>query len=485
MGRMTLFSALSLAISSFAANADTLFTALPDAKYPEEKIIHFTPVQFITGLEGEQYTLLPLSGRLTRQGYDLAEGYTPELAIDNYLAQLKKLQADILFQCQGQSCGDVAAMQRQLSPVKASSAMDYCALVVAKLKAADKEVYTSIFAASGAGGGIAYVGVDTLQPMAEPLDLVQVNGDFLQEVPMEMEFKDRHDKDVDGSADHPLLGRLPGSYISSYRQVNLTQVPAVVGITGDKYQTQPLDAKLTEITYRFWDDHKGYSLFEINSNYAAAARKLGATEVFHCKAEACGDDDKFIAALALHDSGSGGKQQEYHLYKLSRAQGDVYFDTYTQGKYDGSPDDTVVRVMELGALNDNRVVINLDALTDAIAQSGKATLDGLLFDYDSDRIQPQSKAVMAVLANYLKQHSKQGFYVVGHTDDQGERSYNQSLSERRAAAVIKELSETYQVPASQLTAYGNGEYSPIASNENEAGRSLNRRVELVLRSDKK
>lgn len=484
MGRMTLFSALSLAISSFAANADALFTALPDAKYPKEKIIHFTPVQFITGLAGDKFTLLPVAGRLTRQSYRVDAGYTPELVIDNYLAQLKKLQADILFQCQDESCGDTIALRIQLG---ALDNPDHSALVVAKLKAADKEVYTSIYASKD-DCCETELQVDTLQPMAEPLDLVQVNGDFLQTGPKELEFKDRHDKDVDGSADHPLLGRLPGSYISSYRQVNLTQVPVVVGITGDKYQTQALDAKLTEITYSFGsfgDDHKGYSLFEINSNYAAAARKLGATEVFHCKAEACGHDDNLIAAMALHQDDSNDEWQEYHLFKLSRAQGDVYFDTYTQGYYDGSPGDTIVRVMELGALNDNRVAINLDALTGAIAQSGKATLDGLLFDYDSDRIQPQSKAVMAVLANYLKQHSKQGFYVVGHTDDQGERSYNQSLSERRAAAVIKELSETYQVPASQLTAYGNGEYSPIASNENEAGRSLNRRVELVLRSDKK
>ncbi|WP_417762873.1 OmpA family protein [Shewanella sp.] len=163
----------------------------------------------------------------------------------------------------------------------------------------------------------------------------------------------------------------------------------------------------------------------------------------------------------------------------------MYVDIYAQGHFDGTPGYTTVRVMELTALKDDRVVINLDALTDAISQSGKATLAGLLFDYDSDQMLPESKPVLQVLASYLKQHPKLDFYVVGHTDDKGDRNYNQSLSQRRAAAVIKQLTEQYQIPASQLTAHGNGEYSPVASNANEAGQRLNRRVELVLRSDNK
>lgn len=141
--------------------------------------------------------------------------------------------------------------------------------------------------------------------------------------------------------------------------------------------------------------------------------------------------------------------------------------------------------MELSTLKDDRVAIDLNALTDAISQTGKATLEGLLFDYDSERMLPESKPVLEVLASYLKQNPTLNFYVVGHTDDKGERSYNQSLSERRAAAVIKQLSDGFQIPSAQLTAHGNGEYSPVASNTNDAGQKLNRRVDLVLRSDKK
>jgi outer membrane protein OmpA-like peptidoglycan-associated protein len=190
-----------------------------------------------------------------------------------------------------------------------------------------------------------------------------------------------------------------------------------------------------------------------------------------------------VAGLVIDDQDDEG--QEYHLFKLSRPQGDVYFDIYSQGYSDGTPGDTTVRVMELSALKDDRVAINLDALTDAITQTGKATLEGLLFDYDSERMLPESKPVLEVLASYLKQHAALNFYVVGHTDDKGDRSYNQSLSERRAATVIKQLGDEYHIPSTQLTVHGNGEYSPVASNANDTGQRLNRRVELVLRSDKK
>lgn len=291
---------------------------------------------------------------------------------------------------------------------------------------------------------------------------------------------DRRSDDAQDSADHPLLGRMPGNYITRYKQTNLTQVPVIVGISAAGIQTQSLDARLTEIRYQM---PERYSLFEINSNYAAAAQKLNAEQVFYCKGTGCGDDDALIKAMGLFQDDAEDQWQEYQLYRLSRPQGDVYFDIYSQGRYDATPGDTTLRVMELSVLKTDRIAINLDALNDAITQTGKATLDGLLFDFDSDRMLPESQPVLEVLATYLKQHPAKGFYVVGHTDDKGERAYNQSLSLRRADAVIQSLTQQYHIPASQLTAHGNGEYSPVASNENESGQALNRRVELVLRSD--
>ena len=61
----------------------------------------------------------------------------------------------------------------------------------------------------------------------------------------------------------------------------------------------------------------------------------------------------------------------------------------------------------------------------------------------------------------------------------GDLSTNLDLSQRRAAAVVKTLTATYGIAADRVKPYGNGPYSPVASNKDDAGRAKNRRVELV------
>ncbi|MCY1250051.1 putative lipoprotein YiaD [compost metagenome] len=70
-------------------------------------------------------------------------------------------------------------------------------------------------------------------------------------------------------------------------------------------------------------------------------------------------------------------------------------------------------------------------------------------------------------------------YIVGHTDNQGSLARNMELSQKRADAVAKALAESYQIPASRLSAKGVASLAPVASNDAEEGRAKNRRVELV------
>jgi OmpA-OmpF porin, OOP family len=70
-------------------------------------------------------------------------------------------------------------------------------------------------------------------------------------------------------------------------------------------------------------------------------------------------------------------------------------------------------------------------------------------------------------------------HVVGHTDNVGEFSYNMTLSQARAEAVVKALQTDYKISADRLKPSGVGPLCPVAANTTDEGRAKNRRVELV------
>ena len=107
------------------------------------------------------------------------------------------------------------------------------------------------------------------------------------------------------------------------------------------------------------------------------------------------------------------------------------------------------------------------------------TLEGVNFDFDSDQLTYESQAKLDEAATTLNANSLVNVQVVGHTDSRGSESYNQGLSERRAAAVVDYLTNN-GVSGSRLSSAGMGESQPVADNSTEDGRYQNRRVELVV-----
>ena len=103
---------------------------------------------------------------------------------------------------------------------------------------------------------------------------------------------------------------------------------------------------------------------------------------------------------------------------------------------------------------------------------------GIHFDYDSAHIQPRSEPVIAQIAALMKQNPAWHFEVSGHTDSDGGPAYNLGLSQRRAQSVVNDLVTRYGIARSRLVAKGYGLTRPVATNSTEAGKALNRRVEL-------
>ncbi|MBK7949750.1 MAG: OmpA family protein [Deltaproteobacteria bacterium] len=106
-----------------------------------------------------------------------------------------------------------------------------------------------------------------------------------------------------------------------------------------------------------------------------------------------------------------------------------------------------------------------------------SVIHGITFGYDSAEIRPESEPVLAMLYAGLRDDASAKVIIEGHTSSEGTEVYNRSLSERRAAAVVAELTRRGLATA-RLSAVGAGESRPIAPNTDETGRSLNRRVEV-------
>lgn len=113
------------------------------------------------------------------------------------------------------------------------------------------------------------------------------------------------------------------------------------------------------------------------------------------------------------------------------------------------------------------------------AVDARFILRGVKFEFDSDRLLPESQLILNDVAETLTGYPKTRVQVEGHTDSIGEEAYNLGLSERRAIAV-----KTYLMGrganGENMTPVGYGEAKPIADNNGEPGREENRRVEFAV-----
>lgn len=103
----------------------------------------------------------------------------------------------------------------------------------------------------------------------------------------------------------------------------------------------------------------------------------------------------------------------------------------------------------------------------------------LLFDTNSSALKAGAYDEITRVANVLKQYPETTIRIAGHTDSTGAETYNQQLSERRAEAVKNALA-SQGVQHGRMNSVGFGESQPIADNNTEAGRQLNRRVAITI-----
>lgn len=109
---------------------------------------------------------------------------------------------------------------------------------------------------------------------------------------------------------------------------------------------------------------------------------------------------------------------------------------------------------------------------------------GILFDTDSYALKPETRDNLKELSPILLKYDDTDVQILGHTDSTGPDDHNKILSDHRAGAVENFL-VSQSVGAQRLETTGYGESDPIATNDTDEGRQLNRRVEVVIVANKK
>lgn len=115
----------------------------------------------------------------------------------------------------------------------------------------------------------------------------------------------------------------------------------------------------------------------------------------------------------------------------------------------------------------------------AIEEGSAIVLENIFFEFNKTALLPESYNELNKVVQFMLEEDIDKIEIAGHTDSEGSDTYNQKLSEGRAAAVVNYLA-SQGVDINRMSAVGYGETRPIDTNTTEEGRAQNRRVEFVL-----
>jgi outer membrane protein OmpA-like peptidoglycan-associated protein len=292
--------------------------------------------------------------------------------------------------------------------------------------------------------------------------------------------------DVKGSKDHPLVSRYEGAQIVKYSREKFDEYTLLLGKAkarkpGDH---QAVEGAVTMVRYEI---DKERTTLEVFRNYEQALAGAGFETLFACKNKECGGRDFGLVVIPYDGVMSDNyNDQRFLAAKLTRPEGTAYISLYIVKAYNiGGPrkDNVYVQldIIETAAMETDKVTVDAEAMGKGLDAEGHIAIYGIYFDSGSDKVKPESDEALGEIAKLLKSRPDLGLLVVGHTDNQGKLDYNMDLSKRRAASVVKALTEGHGIDGTRLTPAGVGFLAPVASNRGDAGRGRNRRVELVER----
>ena len=254
-------------------------------------------------------------------------------------------------------------------------------------------------------------------------------------------------EDAEGCKDPALFTRMPNFHIYRCDDLQFERYEFMVS----DGKTQAVEGHYMFVYYNLNENAQAPSGLQIARNYTNAIKKIGGKMVY-----------EFVDGGILNTTVNlvkDGKEVWAHIQGGGNGMYSIY-------------------VIEKEAMEQD-VVADASSMASSIKETGKVALYGIYFDTGKSVLKPESLSSLQEIAKLLNSDQSLKLYVVGHTDNIGAFDANIKLSMDRATAVVNALVAQHSVAAARLKAFGDGPTAPVATNENEEGRALNRRVELV------
>lgn len=257
----------------------------------------------------------------------------------------------------------------------------------------------------------------------------------------------RAEPDAKGSKDPSVFTRMQGFHINRYDELAFGKhdFPIAPG------KTETVEGRSFKVIYYANSGTKQPSGLQITRNYVNAAKALG--------------------GKAVYEFEDGGTQ--YAVVHIPHKDADIWAEV--SGADNGIYNINLIEKQRMA----QEVRTTALVLGNDIKTTGHATVYGIYFDTGKAIVKPESDAALAEIAKMLKADPTLKLNVVGHTDNVGGMDSNMKLSMARGEAVVQALVARYGIAADRLKGYGVSSLAPVASNDSDAGRAKNRRVELV------
>lgn len=253
--------------------------------------------------------------------------------------------------------------------------------------------------------------------------------------------------DTPSGIDYAPLGHLPGFVQNDPpKKENFDQDTFTIK-DGDDNKDVTVQGSLYQASYKLKDGARAYTHLETMTNYVNALKKLGARIVYRS------DDNEDLDAQ-LDNNG-----QTVWL-KINLWENIITLHVIEEKAFQASIKPPQASAMKAALDKDGHLALNIH------------------FDFDKATLRPDAAPIITQVVALLKDNPDLKLSIQGNTDNVGEHDYNVKLSQERAAAVVAELVKN-GIAADRLSSSGNGPDKPVADNDTTAGRTKNRRVELV------